>query len=640
MRRLFVASSILILIAMSTKSPFWSLLIGILALYKSIQPRHRLVFLLFGSLILFRLLVVVPNNSFTEGTIIEINPSSVLVAKGFDRILVLTDDVSDFHAMDRVVITGEVNQIQNRVGDFGFDARSWAQANRIIGSVSESQVQVFCRKTFLHELLAGGVAQKHSAFTTLWRDLLYDTNKTLGIFDVVSMGIQFSVFLYVMDLVLIFVASEKLARYLRFLGLLLFSWLLGFPLAAWRILVDLFLRFWINDRTLKFSLSIFIFYLVCPQTLSQWPILIPLLFQASNLFFPHKIRRFVSWVFLAFVFSRSEAIVSPLDILLFPFLRSLMKPLVLLFWLSLFIPYLSYVCVGLYQFFTTLYITLPTQSFQWIGMLPDWILLCGLILFLFLPSRRRLHKIILVCFVMSPFRYYLLPIPQVVYLNAGQGDAMLVRSALNRCTVLMDTGPPIQAKTLISTLRSKSVNHVDALVLTHDDADHAGNKQVYSASFTIDNIVTDLQNISCPGLHLMNLTSNTTYGETNADSLVYATSLLGTRFLFMADTDVKVEQDLINKYELQTDIVKLGHHGSQTSTSESFVGSIQAKLAIISVGENNYGHPHASVLQRLRDYRLPYRMTRQDGDITVSLFPGFALVTSSQGRWFLVKTQR
>lgn len=638
MRRLFVASSLLILIAMMTKSPFWSLLIGILVLCKSIQPRQRFVFILFGSLILFRLLVVVPNNSFTDGTIIEINPSSVLVAKGFDRVLVLTDNAGDYHATDRVVISGNISPVESHIGDFGFDARSWAQANRIIGSVSDSQVQVFCRKTFIHELLAGGVAQKHRAFTTLWRDLLYDTDKKLGIFDVVSMGIQFSVFLYVMDLVLIFVASEKLARYLRFLGLFLFGWLLGFPLAAWRILVDLFLRFWINDRTMKFSLTIFIFYFVCPQTLAQWPILIPLLFQASNLFFSHKSKRLVSWGFLAFVFSRSEAIVSPLDILLFPFLRSLMKPLVLLFWLSLFIPYLSYVCVGLYHFISAFYLLLPTQTIQWIGMLPDWILICGLILFLVFPSRRNLHKIIFVCFVLSPFRYYLLPIPQVVYLNAGQGDAMLVRSALNRCTVLIDTGPPLQAKTLISTLRSKSIDHVDALILTHDDADHAGNKQAYSASFKIDTIVTIRQDINCFGLHLMNLTANTTYGESNADSLVYATSLLGTRFLFMADTDVKVEQDLINKYVLQTDIVKLGHHGSQTSTSDSFVGSIQAKLAIISVGENNYGHPHASVLRRLHDYRLPYRVTRQDGDITVSLFPGFALVTSSQGRWFLVKT--
>jgi len=639
MRRLFVASSLLVLIAMSTKSPFLSLSIGMIVLCKSIQPRHRVAFLVLGIFILLRLLVIPPNDSFSEGVIIEINPSSVLVAKGFDRILVLTEDVSDFHAMDRVVITGKVNPILNRVGDFGFDARSWAQANRIIGSVSDSQVQVFCRKTFLHELLAGGIAQKHSEFTTLWRDLLYDTNKTLGIFDVVSMGIQFSVFLYVLDLALIFVASEKLARYLRFLGLSLFSWLLGFPLAAWRILVDLFLRFWISDRILKFAVSIFVFYLVCPQTLSQWPILIPLLFQASSLFFPHRIQRLTSCAFLAFFFSRSDAIVSPLDILLFPFLRSLMKPLVLLFWLSLFIPYLSYVCVGLYRFISTFYLFLPTQTFQWIGTLPDWILLCGLILFLAFPSHRKLHKIILVCFFMSPFRYYLLPIPQVVYLNAGQGDAMLVRSALNRCTVLIDTGPPIQSKTLISTLRSKSVSHVDALVLTHDDADHAGNKQAYSASFTIDTIVTNQQDVNCTGLHLMNLTPNTTYGDSNADSLVYATSLLGTRFLFMADTDVKVEQDLINKYELQTDIVKLGHHGSQTSTSDSFVGFIQAKLAILSVGENNYGHPHATVLRRLRDYRLPYRLTRQDGDITVSLFPGFALVTSSQGRWFLVKTE-
>jgi len=105
------------------------------------------------------------------------------------------------------------------------------------------------------------------------------------------------------------------------------------------------------------------------------------------------------------------------------------------------------------------------------------------------------------------------------------------------------------------------------------------------------------------------------YDNENDNSNVIYTELNGYKFMFMGDAGVEVEEDLIKKYNLQDiDVLKVGHHGSKTSSSKSFIDEINPKYSIISVGENNrYGHPNDSVLNNLDDSKI-YR-TDEDGSI-------------------------
>ena len=109
--------------------------------------------------------------------------------------------------------------------------------------------------------------------------------------------------------------------------------------------------------------------------------------------------------------------------------------------------------------------------------------------------------------------------------------------------------------------------------------------------------------------------NNNDYGNENDNSSVIYTELNNYKFLFMGDAGVEVEKYLIEKYNLNDiDVLKVGHHGSKTSSSKEFVGVINPKYSIISVGKNNrYGHPNDSVLQNLNDSKI-YR-TDQDGSI-------------------------
>ena len=119
-------------------------------------------------------------------------------------------------------------------------------------------------------------------------------------------------------------------------------------------------------------------------------------------------------------------------------------------------------------------------------------------------------------------------------------------------------------------------------------------------------------NIDDNKLYFLN---NKDYGNENDNSSVIYTELNNLKFLFMGDAGVEVEEDLIEKYNLQDiDVLKVGHHGSKTSSSKEFINEINPKYSIISVGKNNrYGHPNDSVLDNLDKSKI-YR-TDIDGSI-------------------------
>ena len=119
-------------------------------------------------------------------------------------------------------------------------------------------------------------------------------------------------------------------------------------------------------------------------------------------------------------------------------------------------------------------------------------------------------------------------------------------------------------------------------------------------------------NINDNKLYFLN---NGNYDNENDNSSVIYTELNNYKFLFMGDAGLKVEEDILEKYNLKKiDVLKVGHHGSKTSSGKKFINEINPEYSIISVGKNNrYGHPNDGVLENLEDSNI-YR-TDQDGSI-------------------------
>ena len=240
--------------------------------------------------------------------------------------------------------------------------------------------------------------------------------------------------------------------------------------------------------------------------------------------------------------------------------------------------------------------------------------------------------------------------PTITMFDVGQGDSILVEFPNNKGNILIDTGGSYTEKwkktnyslaqnITIPYLKKKGIKKLDYLILTHGDYDHMGESINLVENFKVEKVIfncgefNDLEKelikvlekkkikyYSC--IKELNIDNNKLYflqtkeyDNENDNSNVIYTELDGYKFMFMGDAGVEKEKDILNKYNISgIDVLKIGHHGSKTSSSKEFINEINPNYSIISVGKNNrYGHPNKEVLNNLSDSKI-YR-TDQDGSI-------------------------
>jgi competence protein ComEC len=214
---------------------------------------------------------------------------------------------------------------------------------------------------------------------------------------------------------------------------------------------------------------------------------------------------------------------------------------------------------------------------------------------------------------------------EVSFINVGQGDAILIRDGFH--SVMIDTGGNLSfdmaREVDIPFLRKERIYHLDCLIASHGDFDHIGAKESLMKNFSVGRFVDDASEfpIKVGDMELINLN---TYAESspdedeNASSLVIYLELMGKKWLFTGDAPKEIEARIIDDNpSLDVDILKAGHHGSDTSSGYRFVEAISPETAIISVGEGNrYGHPSEETLRTFRRLGVEVRRTDLEGTIT------------------------
>ena len=237
----------------------------------------------------------------------------------------------------------------------------------------------------------------------------------------------------------------------------------------------------------------------------------------------------------------------------------------------------------------------------------------------------------------------------VHYIDVGQADSILLEC--DGKFMIIDGGNVADSSLVVSYLLEQGVEELEAVVNTHPHEDHVGGlpgvlavfpvKKVYAPTKTyssncFDDFVryTDQQNLEItipkPGdtfslgdAEVTVLGPVTSYSEVNNTSIVLMVTLGKTRFLFTGDMETKAETDMLDywagKKDLSADVLKVGHHGSSTSTGYRFLYETDPLYAVISVGKNNqYGHPNADPLSRLRDADVTVYRTDQQGHIVIT----------------------
>lgn len=219
----------------------------------------------------------------------------------------------------------------------------------------------------------------------------------------------------------------------------------------------------------------------------------------------------------------------------------------------------------------------------------------------------------------------------ILALDVKQGDSTLFLAPNNSLNVLIDTGgyysSNIVKNITVPTLYSLGIKKLDYLILSHGDYDHAGEAINLLKSIRVEKVLfnkssineledeiisyLDKNNISYEFINEEIITKNNIklqflnkgyLKEENDDSLVLMININKYKILLMGDASKKVEKTILEEYNLpEIDILKVGHHGSNTSTGLEFVNKINPKISLISAGKSNiYGHPHQQTLNNLR----------------------------------------
>ncbi|MGB2580444.1 MAG: ComEC/Rec2 family competence protein [Minisyncoccia bacterium] len=237
----------------------------------------------------------------------------------------------------------------------------------------------------------------------------------------------------------------------------------------------------------------------------------------------------------------------------------------------------------------------------------------------------------------------------VAFLEVGQGDAIYIE-APNGNQMLIDGGPSSGA--LLRALGSVMPfwdRSIDVVIATHPDQDHVGGLPAVIDRMSVDSVVIT-ENTSDTGaysafekaiaenksrrilarageriildngvvLEILFPDRNTTNWESNTSSIIARLSYREESFIFTGDAPESIEKYIVSKSsgELHSSVLKLGHHGSRTSSSKIFLSAVDPKYAVISAGKDNkYGHPHKEVTDLLGELKIPAVRTYEQGTI-------------------------
>lgn len=237
----------------------------------------------------------------------------------------------------------------------------------------------------------------------------------------------------------------------------------------------------------------------------------------------------------------------------------------------------------------------------------------------------------------------------VHYIDVGQGDSILIQ--VNNKNLLIDAGPKSDKKKLLNYLSTLSLDKLDYVIATHPHEDHIGNMadiindynvlafyapKVESTTKTFEKMVEALKsknlkiNVIKKGMDSINLGKNTkvtvfsptkdSYEDLNNYSPVIKIEYGKTSFLFTGDAQKDIEKEMLSTNEdISADVLKVGHHGSSTSTTKDFLNKVNPSIGVISVGQDNiYNHPNDDTIKQLNENKVTIYRTDKNGTVVIS----------------------
>ena len=576
----------------------------------------------------------------------DIRKSYVIAQHGQAKVILY--HVESVSMDDVIQVQGSWERIHSNHNFYGFQFDRWARRQGIYYSMYVKQYQVIDASSSLRASLYRRAAALPQSIRNKVMQALYgiQEEETDLPYMVSSSGMHISFLCRILEKLLQYWLNPFWVFILSLSGMTLLGEITVFSLALKRILIFRIIYYLMKKQSVhdRLGVSILIFLFLYPSHYQELCLVLPVLFHLSGIFY-HQISKWLSSILLLLpvqllYFYECDLI----QLIGFQFQRILFALHYLAAWVSMLSGQnigltITYDLVqGLQQL--PLIAVLGYPSLLWLFL---WV--SHTLKLLQLPRRKDAIKL-MGLLVIQQYQLFLNPFGEVMFLDIGQGDTALITLPFGQGTFLIDIAGHhtrnLPKQIVLPVLKAKGIQHLDAVILSHDDFDHSGGLKQLKEFISIHRIIREKhETVRIGNVEMQNLLYDQKYLDKNENSLIFYFELGGLYYLFTGDAGRTAEQEIMRQYpKLTADILKAGHHGSQTSSDPAFLHQLHPMLAVLSSGyHNRYGHPHPKTLETLNRQQIIYRNTAESGAVSILFFKNLNLFRTASHEFDIITTR-
>ena len=584
-------------------------------LYLNERFHSKRILIVFTILSLFSIVLVKPCKEAEKGiyTISEIKQSYYVAKNQRTRVLVQSD--LDLNFKDQI----QVDSLEPIHTDDNFTLFSFTKYNASKNVFYKTKsIRILKKSNSLKSKLYAYIAsQKNSkVLLSLYYGIHEDTIDE--IYTMLGYG-YISAYFIVFNLLKRKYEDKKIRISLLILSILFGSFFV-FTLSLTRFILYQISYLFFKSKSDQIGFTILCFSILYPTQVLSISFVLPILLQLVSYFCTeHKwIVQKMVLISVLFIYFKKVDIVS---FLLFNLLRKL------------------YGCVFLLGMFIPDFLTLKIPSLT-IHYAPQYVFILVFIV-VYIQCLKHFKWKYMILFLIPFLEVFCNPFFQVYTLNIGQGDCSVIVEPFYKSVVMIDCGQSLYRdnveRIIFPFLENKNIHTIDTLILTHDDFDHSGGYDHLKEKVKIKQVIKnskDKVNVEYPFYLLL---QERMAKDENDSSIISYFTYDHLNYLFMGDASKEIEKQLMDTYDLKADVIKVGHHGSNTSSDTAFLDSLDCRIALISAGyKNKYDHPSTETLKTLDHLHIHTFCTSTDGSIAIYSLHHFAFIVTNDGLFGII----
>ena len=415
--------------------------------------------------------------------------------------------------------------------------------------------------------------------------------------------------------------EDKKIRISLLIVSILFGSFFVFTLSLTRFILYQLARLLFQSKSDQIGFTILFFSILYPTQVLSISFVLPILLQLVSYFCTeHKwIAQKMVLVSILFIYFKKVDVVS---LLLFNLMRKFYG---LIFLVGIFISDLKP-------------LTIPSLTIHYA---PQYLFILVFII-VYIQCLKHFKWKYLIIFIIPFLEIFCNPFFQVYTLNIGQGDCSIIVEPFYKSVVMIDCGQSLYRdnveRIIMPFLENKNIHTIDTLILTHDDFDHSGGYESLKDKIKIKQVIRDSKekvNVEYPFYLLLDQRESK---DENDSSIISYFTYDHLKYLFMGDASKQIEKQLLDTYDLKADVIKVGHHGSNTSSDAAFLDSLDCKIALISAGyKNKYNHPSVETLKTLDKLNINTFCTNNSGSIAIYSWHHFSFIVTNDGLFGIIR---